>query len=361
MKCHSQLFGDNLKRLREKHGMTQHELGELLGYSEKSISKWECVSAVPDIDSLFKLAAIFHTSIDELFAEQKSYYLGIDGGGTKTDLVLTDNEQNIIASLRVGPCNPIDIGMDEAKKVLSDAIYSICSHVPLSRTYMFARIAGGISGNSKSELMDFFSGFGFAGFENDSDNLNIISAGLGEDDGISLILGTGICAWSKFGQSISRVGGWGYLIDDGGSAYNIGRDALSAYFGAFDGSGAPTALTELIDEPPSELLPKIYSGKKMLIASYAPLVFTAASEGDSVSSAILERNFDFAARLVKAASNNLPKEDKTTVVLAGGLTKQPETIRLLDKALGCPGNFELRLLDCEPVIGAVRLAMKLNK
>ena len=71
-------------------------------------------------------------------------------------------------------------------------------------------------------------------------------AGLGREDGIKVILGTGICAFSQIHGKREKVAGWGYLIDDGGSATNIDRDALHAYFGVFNGSGEVPQLTERI-------------------------------------------------------------------------------------------------------------------
>lgn len=193
--------------------------------------------------------------------------------------------------------------------------------------------------------------------------MNIITAGLGDGDGVSLILGTGICAWAKRGGDIKRIAGWGYLIDDGGSAYNIGRDALVAYYRAYDGSGEPTLLTEYIDQSeqsPEQLLGDIYAGGKKVIAGYSQLVFRAADAGDRVSEAILERNFSFAARIIETAAKDFDSSKRLKVVLAGGLTEQPTLMPRLRAVLRDADNYDLHILDCEPVLGALSCAMKLR-
>lgn len=363
MRNYPQLFAANLKRLRKERKMTQRELAEAAGYSEKTVSKWESEAAIPEIGSLFRIAAILHTNIEGLFADDERWFLGIDGGGTKTALALADSSGKIVATLRTDCCNPIDIGFERSKEVLSDAVYRICRNIRLSQVTMYAGIAGGTSGGMKEALREFFSGFGFERFDNDSDNKNIIAAGLGDDDGISVILGTGICVWSKSRGKFSRVAGWGYLIDDGGSAYNIGRDALSAYYRASDGSGSETLLTGMINEiidSPEELLKNIYADGKKRIAGFSPLVFKAAEMGDRLSEEILNRNFSFAADLIRVAARAFPAGLQIKVVLAGGLTEQPTCVERLAKVLGDKKRFDLKILNCEPVEGALRLAAALK-
>ena len=122
------------------------------------------------------------------------YFLGIDGGGTKTELVLTDSKRNPLRTLRVEGCNPMDIGMEECKKILRKAIRQICEGIPYSSVAMFAGIAGGGTPEKRNLLSEFFKEFQFCCYANDSDNLSIIAAGLGKKDGVILIMGTGICA-----------------------------------------------------------------------------------------------------------------------------------------------------------------------
>lgn len=358
-------FAQNLKRMRKTQKLTQKEFADLAGYSEKTVSKWECGLSIPPIETLFTIASILKVSIDELFKANAVYYLGIDGGGTKTTLALTDSDGRLIRQIKADTCNPVDIGFENAATVLRNGIYEVCQDIPFSSIYAFAGIAGGTAGDMHEKLHDFFSSFHFAAFENDSDNQNIIAAGLGEKDGMTLILGTGICAYVQKDRRHTRVAGWGYLIDNGGSGYNIGRDALDAYFSAMDSSGVETQLTDEINtlytDGAEKLLGHIYDGGKKAIAAFAPAVFNAFKKGDAVATAILKRNMEYAAHILETAGKQFADNQTVPVVLAGGLTKQPLVVDLLRSSLEKPHKYNIQTLTHDPVCGAIILAKALNK
>ena len=352
------LFSVNLKKARLAQKQTQKELGEALGFSEKTVSKWECGVAMPDIDTLFSLCDQLKLGIGELFADEQQYYLGIDGGGTKTVMVLADGEGKTLRTLKTEACNPVDLGIESAKQILKNGIFEICSGIPMSQITLFAGIAGGTSGDMKPRLAEFFGGFGFRDFRNDSDNLNIIAAGLGNRNGITVILGTGFCVYTQIDGRYRRIGGWGYLIDEGGSGYNFGRDALHAYFSAFDGSGEDTLLVEEIDRiypgGPNALVSYIYANGKKAVASFAMAVFSACRRGDKVAQRILQRNIREVTRIIGVAAADFP-DGVIPVVFAGGLTNEELVISELKKEL-IPERYQMERLQCEPVSGAVMLA-----
>lgn len=294
--------------------------------------------------------------------DKKCYLLGIDGGGTKTELVLADENCNVIRRIKTDACNPFDSGLKIAKKILKTAILTTCNGFSFSDIVMFAGLSGGTSGNMKQELKSFFEEFKFCSFENDSDNKNIVAAGLGNDDGIIMIMGTGICAISRKRGLLKRYCGWGNLFDDGGCAYNIGRDALVAHFRYIDGMGEYTLFSDVILQNNTNMqmfLNTLYEGGKKVIASYAPIVFECAHKGDEVSLKIIEKNIAYAANVIDCALKDFDK--KVKVVVAGGLTSN-------DMAMNCLKNFvknrdkcEIEVLNVPPVNGAVLLAKKLSE
>ena len=100
-----------------------------------------------------------------------------------------------------------------------------------------------------------------------------------------------------------RIGGLGYLFDNGGNGYSIGRDAIRAALCAEDGSGEQTLLHKLVTETLGNTsaiasLGELYALGKRGVASYAPLVFRAADEGDGVARNILRRNMKEIAALL---------------------------------------------------------------
>ena len=73
------IIGDNITELRKEHKLTQAELGEKLGYTDKAISKWELGESTPNVDSLLEMANLFNVTVDYFFHEadenKKNYIL----------------------------------------------------------------------------------------------------------------------------------------------------------------------------------------------------------------------------------------------------------------------------------------------
>jgi len=59
-------FGSMIATLRKQNGMTQLDLAEKMGVTDKAVSKWERDLSFPDVNSIPKLAEIFDISVDEL-------------------------------------------------------------------------------------------------------------------------------------------------------------------------------------------------------------------------------------------------------------------------------------------------------
>ena len=213
-------------------------------------------------------------------------------------------------------------------------------------------------------LKSFLEEFGFRCFLNDSDNKNVIEAGLGEQDGITVIMGTGVCVYAQINKKHSRIAGWGYLIDNGGSGYNLGRDALNAYFSACDNTGGATLLTDEIDKiypgGSQKILGYIYNGGKKAIASFAPAVFSALEKGDNIAYEILKRNTDEVVKFIKVSAEKFESK-KIPVVLAGGITNQSCVIANIKNALCDDQRFEIKKLEKALVYGAVDIARKLKE
>ena len=143
MKIHKEQFASNLRTLRAERRLTQRALGERIGFSEKTVSKWECGAAIPDVETLFSIGEVLGVPIEALFADGKHYYLGIDGGGTKTELALADATGRILRTHRTGACNPVDIGLERAKEILRDAVCEVCRGIPASSISHLRALRGG--------------------------------------------------------------------------------------------------------------------------------------------------------------------------------------------------------------------------
>lgn len=360
-------FAENLKHYRIKLGLTQKQLAQKIGYTEKSVSKWENSSALPTIEMVLTLADLFNLSLDELIFENNTcyYFLGIDGGGTKTTFKLIDKSGMLLNRISKGPSNPYDIGIEQTLSVLKDGINEVCKGIPYNKITLFAGLAGfGIPGDNTNVLSRFLDKFGFFAYSSGNDIENI--AALSDyKKCVLVIMGTGFNVYAINGNKKKRFAGWGQLFDDGGCGYTLGRDAITAALCAEDGSGCPTLLTDLfvkrIGQTAGAHLAKFYQGGKRYIAEFADLVFQAATLGDSIASSILEKNASFAASKINTALREL-NADSTAhcipVVFAGGISKQHAVLfPLIRKHI--TADCRLMHLEHEPVDGAVLKAKML--
>ena len=356
----------NIRQRRRALKMTQKELAEKLNYSEKAISKWESGLGLPPSVTLPALARALAVDIDSLMNNPSDirYYLGIDGGGTKTEFVLADRDGNIVKRTVLTGCNPIDIGFQGMFDVLRQGIFEVCGEIPFRYISVFAGLAGGITGSNAQRINEFFEQYHFGKTANGSDAQNAVAISLLGNNGITVIMGTGAIGFVQNGEALNRVGGYGYMFSDEGSGFCIGRDAITAALQAEDGSGPNTCLYEMVREKCGsdkilDYLGSFYQGGKRLIASYAPLMFEAYEQGDSVAKELLYRNMRAIAKLIVGGAKHLPDEPIINVALCGGITRNKEIILpIIEECLKSESNRQYNITVCERSIahGALLLA-----
>lgn len=353
-------FGSNLKQLRKKHGLTRAQLAQEINYSEKAIEKWEMSSSVPPVATVCRLADFFQISVDALLYTKEirlKYLLGIDGGGTKTEFLLTDLDGIPLERLVLGATNPVDIGIENTKKVLHNGITQVCRNVDLREVSVYAGLAGGITGNNQATIGEFLRNLSFGAVASGSDVDTALQVCLRGGDGISLIMGTGIVAFAMEKGQRHRIAGWGYLLDKGGSGFNIGADALDSALRHVDGRGGSALLLQLVESRLQKSLPDsisdIYKTGKTGISSFAPLVFEALEQGDPEAKRILRRNVQEVCQIIAAGCVHLTGIPK--VAICGGLAKKGDVLRpIFNEYLQNEVNLEF---ITEPIVnGAVELA-----
>ncbi|MBQ6823425.1 MAG: XRE family transcriptional regulator [Clostridia bacterium] len=346
-------FSKNLKACRKAAGMSQNALAEQLGYTGKAVSKWESGTALPPTELLPRLASLLGTDLNTLFdyRETPSYFLGIDGGGTKTQFVLQDAAGTVLGELRLSACNPYSVGLEQAVAVLSEGIRTLCQGIPYGKVSVFAGIAGAGVGNARQELENALSAFRFSALKIDNDAANIIGAGLQGRNGVVGILGTGSVVFAVIDGTRHQIGGYGHLLGDALSGSELGKCCLAAAYRELDGSGEPTSMTpkvlELLGKDPLSAITDIYEKGKSYIATFATVLLDAATEGDPVAVALLEENIKQFDRQLTAALKFCPPG--APVVLAGGITRlYPAVLKKL--------NHKIEIMSREPVYGALLLA-----
>ena len=287
-----------------------------------------------------------------------NYLLGIDAGGTKTDFVLTDRQFTIIKKCTLGSANPVDVGIEQMLYILREGIEYCCDGISPDEISCFAGIAGGITGGYKEIIHSFLSQFGFGSFCNGSDIDNCIAMTLEANDGVCVIMGTGVVAFCQHKHELHRIGGWGYLLDKGGSGYNIGADALYCALGCYDGRGGSLLIKKLIEKKLHktipDAIPEIYIGGKTKIASFAPIVFDAYKQQDDYAESILDRNVKEVADLIKTAYK-IAKTEDLPAYICGGLAHEKDILHPFFKKYLTHDN--LHFTTARPVNGALLKAL----
>ena len=312
-------LGERIKYFRKREGLTQNELADYLGVSFQAVSNWERGVAPPDIDNLEMLARRFNILIDALLKHgSENCMIGIDGGGTKTEFVVFDCDGNVRKKVVCSGSNPNDVGIKESIDVLKKGIDLCLMDFPEIK-YIFCGVAGAGAGKNKKDMKEALCDiYKNVDISIDTDVFNIIS--LDKNNSIYLICGTGSVVMVNTSSGIKRIGGWGYLFDEKGSAYDIGKDAVKASLAYMDGIGEYTVLKEKIEKILGgnlwENIKTVYEKGKPFIASFAPLVFEAGKNGDKIANEIIDENCKRLAVLINAA---LKYSSSCRVTVGGGL------------------------------------------
>lgn len=227
------------------------------------------------------------------------YYCGWDGGGTKTGVCVVDEQGRTVAERAFGPLNPNGAPRETVRRTVADCLEFMDS-LPGGLAACGGLVIGmaGVSNeNARHFMEETLASCGYAGPARLLGDQEIALAGAVEGPGAILIAGTGSVCFGRDKQGRNfRSGGYGYLIDDCGSGYAIGRDILTAVVRAADGRGVPTCLTAAVFErldvrEIGQVITWLYSaetGKKQ-IAALSDLLLPALQAGDAAARAIADR------------------------------------------------------------------------
>jgi glucosamine kinase len=298
------------------------------------------------------------------------YYLGIDGGGTKTTCAVGD-DSIVLATASAGPSNIVRVGEATTRESLHQAVRQACAAAGIPPSEVSRTCVGG-SGAARPELAaivrEFLAEMLSTPVDVVGDMQIALEAAFDQGPGVIVIAGTGSIAYGRDRQRKTvRAGGWGFAIGDEGSAHWIGRAAVIALLRASDqnevaGDSALAAalfrawgvrsLSDLAraanSVPPpdfSALFPAVLATKDELAAQ---VLRSAGRELAQVADIAIGRLF------AKAEPGPVP------VGMVGGVFRHAELVRQVF-------YNELRRLDpraevipqvVEPVEGALRMARR---
>lgn len=347
-------LGRNIRHFRKALGLTQAQLAARLYLTPQNISKWENSQSVPDVENLCLVAEALGVSVERLLGAQQGargrVMIGIDGGGTKTELCLFDESGNVLERERLGGTNPNICGEEGTIATLKKGIDALTVREN-GVCAIFAGIAGcGVESNRRAVLSALKKAYPGVRIKVKNDAYNVIYSTPHFEQCMMAIMGTGSVVFAKTPHEFHRLGGWGYLFDNGFSGYAIGKDAVMAALAAEDGVGEPTVLLEVLREKLKggifESIPALYRMPKEEMADFAKDVFAAYRAGDRVAREILQTRAAQLRQLIDRAAAQY--DVGTHVVLAGGLTREREIVfSLLDTE-----HYTYEIPALPPVFGA---------
>lgn len=304
------------------------------------------------------------------------FVLGVDGGGSKTVCVLLDAQVRELARGEGGPSNHYTVGFDEARAALRAAVTGAIEVSGVDAGAISA-ICLGMSGVDRPEDERIFlqmarEVIAAPRIRITNDAVVALVGAVGRPYGVAIISGTGSIAYGINGRGQARrAGGWGHLLGDEGSGYDIGRRALQAALRAHDDRGRPTRLLSALLghlglERPEDLMTLVYlqGFQGHQIAALAPLVEQAANEGDDVAHGILGSAAGELALAARAVIEGLRMQDEEfDVALVGGVFRTGGYLMHEVRGLVQAAAPRARVIlpRHEPAVGAALLALDLAR
>jgi len=297
--------------------------------------------------------------------------MGIDGGGTRTVAVVTDERLRELGHGQAGSANYHSVGVRSVCRALQIAASQACREAGCTPADLSA-LGCGLAGAGRPEDRQLLRRaiaevIPISPLILTHDAEIALVGGTGRREGVVLISGTGSMAYgiNREGES-ARTGGWGPVLDDEGSGYWIGLHGLRAAVRSYDGRAPATVMggqiLAALGLSRMEELPRWASEKGDVegVAALASVVRRCADGGDAPARDILKRAGEDLAHLSWAVLRKLGMDHSACeIVLSGGtLRHQPLVVQALQDEL-CRFTDQVDLIwpRHEPALGAALLAL----
>jgi N-acetylglucosamine kinase-like BadF-type ATPase len=293
--------------------------------------------------------------------------LAVDGGNTKTDLVLADREGRILSLVHGPGSSPHEHGVEGALDRIEALVIEAGTDGPVA--YAELLLAGVDFPSEVRNLQARAQERGWADHvEVGNDTFAVLRAGTDRGWGVAVVCGAGInCLGLGPDGREARFPALGDITGDWGGGQDVGATAVWAAARSEDGRGPKTRLEHLVPAhfgvaTALELAEAVHTGavSRRRFIELAPLVFAEADQ-DPVAAGIVARLADEIVALVRVALERIgPVREPADVVLGGGLM-QARNPRLLTSItgglaeLGVPHT--LTVVDAPPVVGAALRAL----
>ena len=302
------------------------------------------------------------------------FFLGVDGGGTKTQFVVIDRDGNALAAHEAQSAYHLQVGIDGLREVLREGVAAVFMQAGIGGrdlAHAFFGIPAYGEDSVAQPRLDALPEelLGHARYACGNDMVCAWAGSLAAEDGINIVAGTGSGAYGERRGRTARAGGWGEVFGDEGSAYWIAVQGLNVFTRMSDGRlprgplyGFFRGSLGLRDD--LDLGAKIMNAHtRSSVAAMAQLVTGAARERDPVATRILEDAARELAAVIEAVRHALEFEPGEPIPLSysGGVFEAgPLILRPLQNQLAATSrNYELRHPKLAPHVGAAIYAARL--
>jgi N-acetylglucosamine kinase-like BadF-type ATPase len=282
--------------------------------------------------------------------------LGVDGGNSKTELVVATTEGECVAFLRGPGSNSHAIGAAGTAAVIDALVTESGVDLPAGNGVFFLSGA-----DSPSDIADLEAEVEAAGWVNharvDNDTFALLRAGTDARAAVAVICGSGINCVGRAGGRVVRYPSLGWETGDWGGSEMLGREAIFLAARAEDGRGEETRLVDVVRRhfgtaTVEEVGIAVHYRRleQSRLGELAPLI-VAAAEHDRVAAALVDRLAGEIALLVRRAVRDLGM-DACEVVLGGGMLRGepgPLHARVSERL---PDGVTPVILAALPVLGA---------
>ena len=301
------------------------------------------------------------------------YYLGIDGGGTKTACAVGDDNR-LLTSVTAGPSNIVRVGEMQARESLHRVVRQACATAGIIPNQVSGTCVGG-SGAARPELAaivrTILAEILSSPIKVVGDMEIALEAAFEDGPGVMVIAGTGSIAYGRDDKGrTARVGGWGFEIGDEGSAHWIGRTAVSAVLRASDREmrgAAVSALGQALCKAwgVSTLLDLARAANSVPSPDFAVLFRSVVACDDPLARAVLGTAGRELAEIAAVVVKRLFVEDGESLVrvaMTGSVFRHASLVREAFynelKTLAPRAQVMPQVVD--PVEGALRMARKIT-
>jgi glucosamine kinase len=298
------------------------------------------------------------------------FFLGIDGGGTKTRCILGD-ENSELGRGSSSTCKIQRVGEACARDSLSAAVHEACVQAGISPRKI-ARTCAGVSGAGRPEIAalmrELVASVVGGEIEIVGDIEIAFEDAFGQEPGVLVNAGTGAFAYGRNSEAkIARAGGWGYLVSDEGSGWWVGLEAARLALRAKDRGENPGLLGELADALGAEnfdnFIVTLNANPSPDFSKLFPVVLSAAECADALARGVLDRGGRELARMAEAVVRRLFGDGSCSVARHGGVFSNSEIVRSAfaeELKLRCP-NAELVTRNIDAARGALERARRAFK